>query len=152
LLAPQDCVQKLLNDIENGTVNTLEQVTETFRSMYNNYPAYEWAWAANVLQQQLGKTVDKITVDDIIELIRKWKTAVAELDHMVYADAKKEFAATAQVGFGLDGVEEAKRSDFEAVRGTFEKNSLVSAIEKHTISKTVLADKLIGRMKKLRKH
>jgi len=110
LFAPEQAVQKMLGDIEDGTISTLEQVTKAFRTMHGNYAAYEWAWAENVLQQRLGKTVDKMTPDDIIELITKWKQAVVELDHRLYADAKKEFAATAQIGYGLDGDEETKHS------------------------------------------
>jgi len=73
-----------------------------------------------------------------------------ELDNMLYADAKKEFATTAQTGYGLDGDEETKHTDFKAVRGTFEKNQFVSEIEKHIIAKTELGDELVGRMEKLR--
>jgi len=149
LFAPEESVQKMLDDIENGTISTLEQTTEAFQSMHDNYSAYEWAWVANVLQQRLGKTVEQITSEDIIEMVTKWKTAVIDLDRMLYADAQKEYAATAQTGFGLDGEEETKHSDFEQVRGTFEENSFVSEIEKHITSKTALGDELISRMEKL---
>ena len=98
----------------------------------------------------MGKTIDKITPDDIIELARKWKEAVVELDHRLYADAKKEFAATAQIGYGLDGDEETKHADFEQVRGRFEENSFVCEIEKHIISKTKLCDEFTRQMEKLR--
>jgi hypothetical protein len=150
LFAPEQVVQKMLCDIENGTISTLEQLTDEFESMYDNYPAYEWAWAANVLQQRFSKMLDRITADDIIELVTKWKTAVVGLDRMLYADAKKEFAATAQIGYGLDGAKETKQADFEEVRGTFEQNSFVSEIEKHITSKTTLGNELISRMKELR--
>ncbi|MHC4756903.1 MAG: DUF4954 family protein [Planctomycetota bacterium] len=149
LFAPEESVQQMLSGIENGTISTLEQATEAFRSMYDNYRAYEWAWAANILQQRLGKSVEKMTTDDIIELVTKWKTAVEDLDRMLYADAQKEFAATAQIGFGLDGEEEAKHSDFEQVRGTFEENSFVSEIEKHITSKAELGDALTSQIRKL---
>jgi len=140
LFAPEKAVQKLLDDIENDTVSTLEQVTKAFQSMYENYPAYEWTWAADVLQQLTAKSFESVTADDIIEMITKWKKAVVELDRMLYADAKKEFAATAQIGYGLD---------FEQVRGTFEGNSFVTEIEEHISAKTSLGDELIDRMKKL---
>jgi hypothetical protein len=149
LFAPEQAVEKMLADIESGDINTLEQVTEAFQSMHQDYPKYEWAWAANVLQQHLGKSIDKITAEDIIEMTTRWKDAVVELDHKLYADAKKEFAATAQTGFGTDGDEEIKHRDFEAVRGTFEENSFVTEIEKHIVEKTKLGDELINRMKKL---
>jgi len=150
MFAPEETVQQMLDNIENGTINTLEQLTEAFQSMHNEYGAYEWAWAENVLQQYLGKTVDKITTDDIIELVTKWKTAVVELDNMLYADAKKEFAATAQIGYGLDGDKKTREADFKQVRGTLEENSFVSEIQKHIIEKTKLGDELISRMEKLK--
>ncbi|NOR66947.1 MAG: DUF4954 family protein, partial [Woeseiaceae bacterium] len=72
------------------------------------------------------------------------------LDNMLRADAKKEFAPTAQIGYGLDGNQQTRRADFEQVRGTFDKNSFVLEIDKHVVSKTALGDELIGRMEKLR--
>ena len=150
LFAPEEDVQKMLCDIESGIISTLEQLTNTFESMYNSYPAHEWAWAANVLQRRLGKMLEMITPNDIIELATKWKTAVVELDRMLYVDTKKEFAATAQIGYGLDGGKETKQADFKQVRGTFEENSFVLEIKKHITRKTALGDELISRMKKLR--
>jgi hypothetical protein len=139
----------MLSDINNDTIHTLEQIADSFKSMYDNYPMYEWAWAANILQQILGKKNDEISPEDIIELTTKWKEAVVDLDHRLYADAKKEFIATAQIGFGLDGDKKTKHQDFTAVRGTFEPDSFVSEIEKHISSKTELAHELINRMEKL---
>jgi uncharacterized protein YdgA (DUF945 family) len=70
---------------------------------------------------------------------------------MLYADTKKEFAATAQTGYGLDGSQQIKQADFGQVRGTFEENSFVLEIQKHIDRKTALGDELIGRMEKLRR-
>jgi len=151
LFAPEEALEKMLSNIENGTIETLKQVAEAFKSIHEDYPAYEWAWAANVLQQRLGKNVDEITADDIIELATNWKAAVIELDHMLSADARKEFTATAQIGYGLDGEHETKQEDFEQVRGTFEENSFFLEIEKHINVKTALGDGLISRMEHLHK-
>ncbi|MHC4568313.1 MAG: DUF6819 domain-containing protein, partial [Planctomycetota bacterium] len=129
---------------------TMDQVSEAFQAMHRDYPIYEWAWATNVLQQRMGKTLDCVTADDIIEMAINWKKAVVELDDMLRADARKEFTATAQIGYGLDGDYDARRGDFERVRGTFEENDFVQEIEKHVVSKTALGDELIGRMEKLR--
>ncbi len=119
-------------------------------SIHNNYEEYEWTWVEDILQQRLGKTVDQITADDVIELATKWKRAVVELDNLLIGDTKKEFAATAQIGYGLDGEETVKHLDFEAVRGKFERNMFVSEIEKHIIDKSKLGDELVSRMEKLR--
>ncbi len=150
LFAPEEVVHQMLGGIEDGTIRTLDQVKEAFKSMYDNYSDYEWAWAVNVLQENLDKTIDEITAEDIVELTKKWKEAVVELDNSLYTDARKEFAATAQTGFGLDGDEETKHLDFAAVRGTFEEDSFVSEIEKHITNKTELGNELIERMGGLR--
>jgi len=150
LFAPEQVVQKMLTDIEAGAINTLEQVARAFKSMYDNYPAYEWAWVVSVLDEQLGKTIDKITADDVIELTTRWKEAVIGLDNILHGDAGKEFADTAQIGYGIDGDGEIKRQDFAAVRGTFETNDFVAEIKKHITEKNQLGDELIGRMEKLR--
>lgn len=150
LFAPEEVVQKLLSDIEDETVGTPDLVKDTFLSMYDNYPRYEWAWAVGVIQRQLGKTIEQVTPDDIIELTKKWKTAVLKLDELLLEDAKKEFVAASQIGFGIDGADDVRQLDFEAVRGKFEENSFVAEIEKHIRAKTRLGDELISRMEKLR--
>ena len=149
LFAPQETVEKLLNDIESGAVTTLEQVAEAFRSMHDSYPAYEWAWATGVLQQRICRSINRVTAQDIIDLVARWKSAVVELDQMLYADAKKEFAAPAQIGFGVDGDETSRKADFEQVRGTFDKNGFVHEIEEHIARKTALADELIASLQKI---
>jgi len=149
LFAPQETVEKLLNDIESGAVTTLEQVAEAFRSMHDNYPAYEWAWTTGVLQQRICKSINHVTAEDIIDLVARWKSAVVELDQMLYADAKKEFAAPAQIGFGVDGDEASRKADFEQVRGTFDKNSFVHEIEEHIARKTAIGDELIASLQKI---
>ena len=90
-----------------------------------------------------------MTPEDITELVVQWKASVAELDNMLYADTKKEFAPAAQIGFGLDGDEASRQDDFRQVRGTFDENSFVAEIRKHIAVKTALGDELIGRLKGL---
>jgi len=149
LFAPETIVENLLDDIENNSISTLEGVQETFKSMHETYRTYEWAWAAGVIEEQFGKAVEDMTAEDIIEIVKKWKSAVTELDHLLYDDARKEFSATAQTGYGIDGQEEIKHADFEAVRGRFEENSFVAEIKAHMVAKADLGDELIGRMERL---
>ena len=149
LFAPENVVGKILDDIESGTLATLDQVTAAFTAAHENYPAYEWTWAANILQQRLGKTIDAITSADVIDMTGKWKSAVVELDNTLQADTKKEFTAIAQIGFGIDGNLADRAADFAGVRGTFETNSVVKEIKQHIETKTRLAEELIRRMQKI---
>ncbi len=45
-------------------------------------------------------------------MINKWKSAVIELDNMLLADTKKEFAETVQAGYGIDGNFAERTADF----------------------------------------
>ena len=146
---PEEAVAGILDDIESGALANLDQVRKQFTSANDNYPEFEWAWAANILQQKLGKTIDAITPADIIEMINRWKNAVVELDNMLLDDIKKEFAPDSQVGYGIDGDRKDRVADFAAVRGTYEDNGVVKDIKKHIEEKSRLADDLVRKMQKI---
>jgi hypothetical protein len=150
MFAPESVVAGILDDIESGKLANLDQVAEAFASAHKNYPDYEWAWAANVLQQRLGKTIDAIIAADIVDMTNKWKSAVIDLDNLLAADTKKEFASTAQIGYGIDGQSPDRAKDFAQVRGTFDTNSVVKEIYQHIRTKTQLGDDLVRRMQKIR--
>ena len=152
MFAPEKAVEQLLADIENGQIDSLERLDAAFAAMHEAYPSYEWAWAADAIENQLGKTIGALTAEDVLELATRWKEAVLELDHRLYADARKEYAATARTGFGLDGDEETQRLDFEAVRGSFENDDFVAEIEKHIAAKTELGNDLVRRIERLRRR
>ena len=139
----------MLRDIENGVVNTLEEAAEAFRAIHEDYSSYEWTWASSVLQQRLGKSIECVVAEDIIDLVTRWKSVVVDLDRMLCADAEKEFAAPAQIGFGLDGDNASRMADFREVRGTFDENSFVREIEGHIALKTAIGEELIGRLEKI---
>ncbi len=150
MFAPEQTVEQLLDDIESGQIDTLDQLEARFASIHENYPTYEWTWAAEVIAGQTGKAIDALTPEDVIALTNRWREAVLDLDRQLHADARKEFAATVQIGFGLDGDQEVRRKDFEAVRGSFEADNFVGEIEKHMAAKSALADDLIRRIEPLR--
>ena len=150
LLAPEEVVLKLLDDVEAGAVRSLNELDARFAVMHANYPEYEWTWAAKVVQQQLGKTIDEVTVADVVELTNRWEKAVVDLDHLLYDDARKEFSGTVQTGFGVDGDSAARQGDFAAVRGTFEADGFVGEVRKHITNKTALAKELLSRIEPLR--
>jgi hypothetical protein len=76
-------------------------------------------------------------------MVEKWKKSVIGLDKMLYEDARKEFNLSSRTGFGIDGGEEIKKLDFEQVRGDFESNGVVYAIQETHNSETALGDELI---------
>jgi len=146
LIAPQSVVDNLLDDIESGKVTSIEEVAGAFSHMHGSYYDWEWTWACERIEEEEKKPVSEFTADDIIRLVERWKKSVIDLDKLLYEDARKEFTLSSMTGFGIDGGEEVKKRDFEEVRGEFESNSVVAAIQEHIRQKTALGDELIERM------
>jgi len=150
LIAPEKVVSKLLDDIETGKVSSLKGIEKKFAEMHRSYYDWEWTWACERLEKEAGKPVSRFTRDDVVKMVEKWKKSVVSLDKMLYEDARKEFTLSSMTGFGIDGGEEVKKRDFEQVRGDFESNSVVSAIQDHIKQKTALGDEIIERMSKIK--
>jgi hypothetical protein len=51
---------------------------------------------------------------------------------MTLKDAEKEFDTASKIGFGIDGNEDTRNSDFQAVRGVYEKNRFVISLQKES--------------------
>ena len=130
--------------VEKGEINSLEEIGEAFRRMARNYYSYEWTWAFQHIQEVYGINPSKMTREEAISLIRRWKEAVTGLDRLIYEDARKEFSLASMTGYGADGNREQKEQDFENVRGDFENNSFVKAILKHIEDKSALGDRAIA--------
>ena len=149
LIAPKTEIERLMNDIETGTLYTVDQIHDRFAEMHTNYYTYEWTWAYGKMLEFYGLNAETITAKDIINIVHQWQKSVVGLDRMVYEDAKKEFSLTSMTGFGADGSKEEQVLDFEQVRGVFESNPFVTAVLKHIEVKTALGNELIERLRGL---
>ena len=148
LLAPKNEVDSLLILIENESLS-LDEIQSKFETLHQEYYCYEWTWAAQKLEEFWNKTIDKVTVEDIVKVVECWKTSVVNLDQLIYNDAKKEFDLNFRTGFGVDGNKEQKDQDFESVRGNFESNPFVMEVIQHIKIKTELGDEIIRRLSKI---
>ncbi|MCR5181078.1 MAG: DUF4954 family protein [Bacteroidaceae bacterium] len=150
LIAPKDMVKALLNDVEAGRCNSQEEFDASLRSMHADYYELEWSWAYEKMLEYFHLTDDRITIDDLIAIVRQWKESVVKLDEMLYSDAKKEFSLSARTGFGFDGASRRTiEADFEQVRGEFETNPFVTEVQAHIERKSKLGDQIISMLEAL---
>ena len=141
LIAPKSEIAALMSGIETGEITSLDAIRSSFKVMADNYYSYEWTWAFQHIQQLYGINPSKMTKDEAISLIGKWRDAVVKLDNMIFEDARKEFNLASKTGFGADGDKSQKESDFEQVRGDFESNDFVRSVLDHIEAKTALGQK-----------
>ena len=111
--------------------------------IHKNYYDYEWAWAYQLLLKFYNLKEEELTNENLIRIIKEWKQAVVDLDNMLYNDARKEFSLTTKTGFGFDGNTSTAEADFEQVRGQFDSNPFVTAVQEHIAVKSALGDKWI---------
>jgi hypothetical protein len=147
LICPFEALDNLLRSVECGEMNTLEEVNAALYALHKNYYNYEWSWAADTLSVFCCKKIREFTAEDVISVVEKWKESVLGIDRLLYEDAKKEFSLSKMTGFGIDGQNGARELDFALVRGEFEKNETVKAIQVHMKTKEALGNELIQNMK-----
>jgi len=125
MLASEQAIQQLEADIAAGTLNSLEKISKALEEIHSSYEDQAWLWTTGILAERFDIDVANPTADQLIELVDKWESQTIKLDKMILADASKEFDNSSKIGFGVDGDEEVRDSDFEAVRGSMEENKFI---------------------------
>lgn len=146
MLAPKSEISALIRDIIEEKVTTLQEVEERFRQLHAAYYDMEWTWVVEHFKEWYGKEIDQLTCADIKKIVELWCDSVVTLDKMLYEDARKEFSLVSKVGFGVDGTEARQESDFEQVRGAFDRDPFVCMVLDHIDKKTRLGEELISRL------
>ena len=147
LIAPHTMITQLMNDIEAGKVTTNSEMNQRLHDIHQNYYDYEWAWAYQLMLHFYNlKESDLDKNEVLVDIIKCWKQAVVGLDKMLYQDAQKEFSLSTKTGFGFDGNTSTVEADFAEVRGQFESNPFVTAVQDHIAKKSALGEKWIERL------
>ncbi|MCB9303067.1 MAG: DUF4954 family protein [Lewinellaceae bacterium] len=129
LLAPRAVIQEITEAIKDGQIKRIEQLRARLKMAYENYEEYTWAWYVHTLERETGTAIGQATQGQFIELIQDWKANAAKLNNMILKDAEKEFDQNSRIGFGVDGDEEVKESDFSRVRGAYDGNEFVRSLQ-----------------------
>ena len=129
LIVPEAAVNDLFSRIENNEITDLAGVSSEFSRMHQSYSSYEIAWMKERLESHIGKKSSEFNPEDISAFLDSWIKAVDKLDQMRCQDARKEFSATAMVGFGIDGDEADKKRDFIEVRGEEDTNDFITQLK-----------------------
>lgn len=132
----------LIEKIESGILNKFDDLQTIYKKWHQNYYSWVWNWSVKVFREEMGVDLKTISKDELLDFINKWEKAVVSLDEMMLTDARKEFTLKAQTGFGMDGEDDVRHTDFEQVRGAFEKHPAVRDIFDHIEKKQQLATQI----------
>ena len=147
MIAPKDAVADLLDAVEAGRIDDISDLSDNFHRIHSEYYRYEWRWAYGVIEKYYGVNLQTVSVEELSDIVRKWKDSVVTLDKMLYDDARKEFSLSSMTSFGADGDRSVQEQDFMNVRGSlFESDPFVSSVKEHMDSKSALGDEALGRL------
>ena len=148
LLAPKSELARLMNEINAGNLK-LKSIQDQLIAIHENYAEFAWNWVREIIQKQFGKSIQELTINELIAIIDQWKKSVINFDDLILRDAKKEFSTIAKTSYGIDGDAEEKQLDFDAVRGTYDDNSFVKDMKIQLTANLELADRLIQKFESL---
>jgi NDP-sugar pyrophosphorylase family protein len=142
MFASEQAIQALLADITSGALSTLEEISGAMNRIHASYEEEVWNWTTRILAERFDLDVNKITANQLLELVSKWESEIIKLDKMILGDAAKEFDNSSKIGFGVDGDEEVRDQDFEAVRGVMDENKFIKGVKKEMEETEQKASKL----------
>ena len=90
LLLPASEEQRLIDDIKDGTLDTIDAIDERFRDIDRHYREYQWAWTYQVILDYYGLT--ELTLDDAARIRQDYITARRAWIAEIRKDAEKEFS------------------------------------------------------------
>jgi hypothetical protein len=149
LTAPVETVEEVIRLIAGRKIPTLEVLNLKLIEIHQHYEGYVLSWMNRVLLRRSGIDATAIGKEALVSMLEEWKVNSVRLNNMILSDAKKEFDASSQIGFGIDGNEETRKVDFEAVRGDFEQNGFVNGIREKIRNIEKTAEEWIGRIRQL---
>lgn len=149
MLAPKSEISALIKDIIEERVATLSELRRRFARLHAQYYDMEWTWVVEHFPAWFGKDIEQVSPSDVEQIVKRWIDSVVALDQLLYEDARKEFSMVTMTGFGLDGSDGRRRSDFGNVRGEFESDPFVTMLLEHIRSKTALGKDLTQRIARI---
>jgi len=144
LFSPASKIDELVNEVKTGGIRSVDELNEYLTSVYNSYDKYAWTWCLNLIGQHTDTIPENISAESLIQIITGWKTNAVKLNNMILKDAEKEFDSGSKIGFGVDGDTDTRESDFQAVRGEYDKNKFVTDLQKESKEIEEKADRLIA--------
>jgi NDP-sugar pyrophosphorylase family protein len=149
MFAPASKIQTLTDDVKSGKLGSISDLSGRLREINDNYERLSWEWCSEMISKHAGTSPENMPVSKLIEMVTDWRTNTTKLNNMVLKDAEKEFDEGTRLGFGIDGDENTRDLDFNAVRGEFQNNKFVSGLQKEIQNIELKADKLISVLKQL---
>jgi UDP-3-O-[3-hydroxymyristoyl] glucosamine N-acyltransferase len=90
LLLPVSEEERIINDLKDGTIETIQELIERFENIDDNYREYQWSWTYKMICDYYG--INEITLEDANRIHEDYIKARRSWIAEIKKDAEKEFA------------------------------------------------------------
>ena len=90
LLLPVSEEERIVNDLQDGTIDSIQQLIERFEEIDANYRQYQWAWTYKMVCDYYG--ISEITLEDANRIHEDYIKARRSWIAEITTDAEKEYA------------------------------------------------------------
>ena len=90
LLLPQSEEQAIIDDIKDGTIDTIQMLIKRFEDIHANYHEYQWAWAYRMICDYYH--IDQISCENADQILEDYAKARSFWIAEIRKDAEKEYA------------------------------------------------------------
>ena len=150
LLAASSRIDRIVADVANGRITRLAEFLMKLQRISEHYREDEWCYVFYAFEKEYAFKLTDMSGDSLAKLIGKWESSALSLQGLIVEDSKKEFSDFSQIGYGLDQPPDKKQSDFAAVRGTAETNSVVQNLEREGVEIKERAQQLLRTIDRFR--
>jgi hypothetical protein len=131
LLAPQSIVNNIIENVKSDKIASLNELADAIADIRHRYVDLCWKYVVDHFKIFYSHDIEATTPASLEAIIRRWIESVTYLDIRRKKDAMKDFCDMVMISYGIDGDEDCRRADFEAVRGVPDDCSQIVAIRKH---------------------
>lgn len=90
LLLPVSEEERIINDLKDGKIETIQELIERFENIDANYREYQWTWTYKMICDYYG--INEITLEDANRIHEDYIKARRSWIAEIKKDAEKEFA------------------------------------------------------------
>ena len=90
LLLPISEEERIINDLKDGNIETIQELIERFENIDANYREYQWTWTYKMICDYYG--INEITLEDANRIHEDYIKARRSWIAEIKKDAEKEFA------------------------------------------------------------
>ncbi len=143
LICKKNYISELDTRLTDSSFN-LASLKNYFKEIFSCYVLEKTAHAFQVLKQYFNIDISSCSPNQIIDFINLWIDNNNKIFASINMDAKKEFNVKTMIGFGQDGDNNDKESDFLKIRGSLEDDSFIVTLKKSTEENNTIGTLIIS--------